>query len=343
MAPETRLVISIDGGGDPECVAIAESFEWPSGQKHVIARDRNLGLREHVLACGDLTATYGPVVLLEDDVLVSPPFFQYVSDCLRWYEDEDEIAGVSLYSQRYNETARCVFEPIDNGFPVFFSQMPASWGEAFTPRQWSDFRSWLEERRGTIDNDLLPSNVALWPESSWKRLMCAYTIDTGTWFVYPYTGFSTNCGEVGVHANQAHDHLQGELASGVPATRYPTLEEGVKYDLWWEVIEHGLEWDVYGTKRYLVGDRIISSRRLPGYRQTRGYAMNLRPIQMNVYLDNEGDDFWLNERVADASSTEVEPSSQLSHRLAETRIDWVAIPHLLGIVARRLRRRIARN
>ena len=63
------LIISIDGGDNREkqVVKIAEEFPWPHGKKEVICHEKNLGLRKHILSCGDLTERYDSVIVLEDD------------------------------------------------------------------------------------------------------------------------------------------------------------------------------------------------------------------------------------------------------------------------------------
>jgi hypothetical protein len=319
---ETQLVISIDGGGDPLCVEVANRLDWPHGPKRLIEHQTNLGLRDHVLFCGDLTATHGPVILLEDDIVVSPPFHRFAVELLRRYAAEDALAGFSLYSQRYNEMAHCVFEPISNGFAVYLSQTPSSWGQVFTPKQWQSFRDWLATSRQGTHFDRIPRGVQIWPDSSWKKLMSAYTLATGRWFTYPYVGFSTNFAEAGVHVRKTHSALQAELAMAIPRADYPSVEEAVKYDLWWELCEDDVEWDVYGTKHTLSAQKVLSSRRLPGYRQTEGYSAELRPIQMNYYLQHEGDDFWMNERVSGSGEVDIEPSARVGTRIAETRSGW---------------------
>jgi hypothetical protein len=65
---EVRLVVSIDGGGDPEVQRVAEKHSWPHGPKRLIVHPERLGLAEHLRRCGDLSQEYGSIVLLEDDL-----------------------------------------------------------------------------------------------------------------------------------------------------------------------------------------------------------------------------------------------------------------------------------
>ena len=71
------LVISIDRSDSDAVVKTAEDFGYTHGEKIIIARKERLGLREHVLTCGDLTEKYGSIIVLEDDLFVSPMFYDY--------------------------------------------------------------------------------------------------------------------------------------------------------------------------------------------------------------------------------------------------------------------------
>lgn len=338
------LIISIDGGGDAETLAVADRFEWLHGEKHVIRHGRHLGLRQHVLQCGDLALDHGSVVLLEDDLVVSPVFYGYAREALGAYAQEDVVAGVSLYAQRFNETAQCPFEPVNNGYSTFFARMPSSWGQAFDGRQWSEFRDWLGSAAGSPDLPGIPERVRNWPDSSWKKLSCCYTESSGRWFVYPYVGYTTNFGDLGSHTRRRSAILQTELAIEHQRLLFAPRDRAVKYDLFWELAEHpidaelGVVWDVYGTKPDPEAPYVVSSRRLPGYRPIRGYGLDLRPVQLNYYLDNPGTAFWLQERVGVAGRGWVSKGAarfdrgSLARRIAGVRADWLPARVLFGLL-----------
>ncbi|MEJ7683902.1 MAG: hypothetical protein WKG06_39795 [Segetibacter sp.] len=79
---DVNLVISIDyhsSSKHDEVVKIANDFDWKYGFKKIIEHKSNLGLRAHVLSCGDLSEEYDAVIVLEDDIVVSPFFYKYAS------------------------------------------------------------------------------------------------------------------------------------------------------------------------------------------------------------------------------------------------------------------------
>ena len=109
---DTKLIISIDNKA-PEnynIVEIAKSFSWPFGEMEIIYQEQRLGLKEHILKCGDLSKIYGSVIILEDDLYVSPFFYNYSCQALNYYDNDSNIAGISLYSQPYEEITELPFK-----------------------------------------------------------------------------------------------------------------------------------------------------------------------------------------------------------------------------------------
>ncbi|MCK4747327.1 MAG: glycosyltransferase, partial [Bacteroidales bacterium] len=97
-ATDVKLVISIDNQAPDNYPVrdIATEFNWPHGEKEVIYQEARLGLRNHILQCAGLSQQYGSVIILEDDLYVSPYFYDYAVQALTYYTDDQEIAGISL-------------------------------------------------------------------------------------------------------------------------------------------------------------------------------------------------------------------------------------------------------
>ena len=79
------LIISIDYQNSNEhdkVVEIAKSFVWAKGPKLIVNHTENLGLRNHVLKCGDLVYDYGSIIMLEDDIFVSQQFYNYTAQTI---------------------------------------------------------------------------------------------------------------------------------------------------------------------------------------------------------------------------------------------------------------------
>jgi hypothetical protein len=233
---EVPLVISIDEGGDPAVAETAQDFPWLHGKKEVLPRPFRLGLREHVLACGDLAERFGAVILLEDDLFVSPNFYAYAQTALARYGDDPRIAGVSLYTHHRNVYVQRPFEPLQDGSDVFFLQLASSWGQAWTAAQWAAFRAWYGAGRSVGPDAPVPPYVRSWPESSWLSRFILYMVETDRQFVYPRVSLTTNFGDPGAHFDQPTSDYQVPLLSGARDFRFADLDtSGAVYDPFFEV------------------------------------------------------------------------------------------------------------
>jgi GT2 family glycosyltransferase len=108
-AQKVDIIISIDGKGDKEISKIANDLKWNFGNKEIIIHKKNLGLRQHILLCADLSQNYDGIILLEDDLYVSPEFYAYALSAIEYYKNCDMVAGIALYSHAFNETAQFPF------------------------------------------------------------------------------------------------------------------------------------------------------------------------------------------------------------------------------------------
>ena len=138
-----ELIISIDRGDNQEVLQYADAFPWPHGEKRVIYRQENLGLKRHILTCGDLTQDHDGIILLEDDLVVSPDFYRYAQECCTFVQGQDRIAGVALYNHRLSQLTEKVFEPLEDGFDNWYFRYACSWGQMWTKEQWALFKAWF--------------------------------------------------------------------------------------------------------------------------------------------------------------------------------------------------------
>lgn len=298
-----RLVISIDYGGPAKVKKIADSFEWKFGEKKVKAHEKNLGLRKHILQCGDLTKEYGNVIILEDDVFVAKNFYLYALDALGFYKDNKKIAGISLYSHKFNETAKLPFSPIKEQYDVFFLQIAASSGQLWTSRHWTEFREWYEKASKDENWDKVPENIAGWPKTSWKKYFTKYLIEENKFFVYPYDSLTTNFGDIGQHFWKTNSSAQVPLDRVKDHFKFCELEDTMAiYDAFCEnynlinCFTENMDTctiDLYGMKKNVEAKRFLLSVNTYPYKIIRQYGMALKPIEENVYHDISGNQIFL--------------------------------------------------
>ncbi len=312
------LVISVDHSGGMEVADLAASFAWPHGTKKIIRHEQHLGLRDHILYCGDLTRDYGAVIVLEDDLLVSPGFYGYSQDALRAYQHDDRIGGISLYCARYNETARRPFRAIDDGSDVYFLQLASSWGEAWTERQWAGFRAWLGSADAGRDaGQVLPENVRSWSSQSWKKRFNHYLVQKDRYFVYPRRSLTTNFAELGEHVESRSLVFQVPMLVATDRTHeFRSMDQSrAIYDAYHEIKStclvgynsslagYDFAVDLYASKDLrLMQSQYVLTTRQACVSPVMAFSGDLTPHDANVALNLPGNDIVLCETRAVSAS-----------------------------------------
>ena len=118
---DVPLVISIDASNNEDLYTYARTFVWPFGEKHVIIHKKRLGLREHIFSCGDLTEYFKGIILLEDDIYVSAHFYKYALEACNYYDEDDKVACIALYSKNINESISIAALPLFFAIYYFYS------------------------------------------------------------------------------------------------------------------------------------------------------------------------------------------------------------------------------
>jgi len=312
------LIISIDHSDDDAIVRAAEAFKWEHGEKMVRTFPERQGLRRHVLKCGEYLQEYDAIAVWEDDLYASPGFYQYMKEAVPFYEEDNKIAGLSLYSHRWNVLIDRAFEPMRGCDDIFFMQFAQSWGQIWMKRQWRDFCSWYEGLEkdamlkkegmpGGMEDPAIPLAVRQWPESSWLKYHVAYCILNGKYFVYPYDSLSTNYSDAGENSRRTTWRYQVAMQMAVKRNyRFaPCSEESIRYDGFFEsrnvaaslgLREDELCVDLYGSKPGNMSRRYwLTSRKDSAGEKKAMFGMQMRPPETNILCGVEGDDFVLYE------------------------------------------------
>ena len=136
LAERTKLFVFADGPRRPEdegnvretrrIAASAKGFAAVT----VLASVPNLGLSRSIIGgVTRLTDEFGTAIVLEDDIVTSPYFLEYMNDALEKYRNDSRVAAVSGY-----------LPPFDRRLPETFFQRDAEcWGWATWKRAWSTF------------------------------------------------------------------------------------------------------------------------------------------------------------------------------------------------------------
>ena len=302
---EVPLIISIDWSPDSqEVYEVAEEFHWKYGAKRIIKHEKNLGLKKHVLLCGDLTIEYDSIAVFEDDIYVAPGFYQFSMSALDFYKENTEnIAGISLYTPEWNQTANRFFAFEKDSSDTFFIQYAQSWGQVWTREWWNQFKTWLEyENDNVFRKNEIPSNVQKWPDnSSWLKYHIKYCIEKNKYFLYPNASYTTNFSEVGEHNNIATSNSQVNLFISLrDSFRFKVFDKSIKYDAFFEredikavfkIDSKNISVDLYGSKK--LSTRYILTSKVLDYKVLNSFGMKLRPHELNIVKNVEGNEFFL--------------------------------------------------
>lgn len=236
----TRLHVVSDGPNPsrPDCVSRVEACRnlvEEFGRPHILRRhyaDQNLGCQQRVLSgLDEVFEEENEAVVLEDDIRVSPAFFDFCQVGLRAAADLDDVGALSVTG--FQGLRRRVSSP------AFRSIYFGSWGWATWRSRWQAFRSgrnelqlfqtdqppaWLHMRQAEWDfwrqrigqavRGELDSWAYLWQAFCWER----------AWFVLRSRGNLTE--NVGFRADATHTRdrppgVMTELETEEP----PSVEE----------------------------------------------------------------------------------------------------------------------
>lgn len=327
------LIISIDNSGKLDVIDFANVFSWDIGEKSVYTYPKRLGLREHVLHCGNFLDKYDAIIVLEDDVYVAPGFYEYAKEAVEFYHDDDRIAGISLYNHLVNVHCKRVFQPEYSQYDTYFMQFAQSWGQVWMKRQWNDFIRWFNANRNMdLSPKKYPQFLCNWPEDSWLKYHIMYCVENEKYFVYPYMALSTCFSENGENTRVKSNMYHVPFSRGVKyGYSFPTLtKEAVIYDVFFErkglgyllgIDDKELCVNLYGEKQF-VSERYQLTMMNLSKKIIKSYALEFRPHEMNVILELAGNDIFLYDMFHDEKCDCINRYSQAKRFLYYHKISW---------------------
>ncbi|XXK59469.1 hypothetical protein ACMAY9_03135 [Porticoccaceae bacterium nBUS_09] len=166
----------------------------------VVQRPKNFGLANNIIsAVTDILKTYEAVIVLEDDLRLSPFFLDYMRASLKFYASEESVGGISGFSldlpySRYLEN--------DN----YFLRRPSSWGWAIWKDRWSEI-SWNPISVNEFVANILPIYMRSGPDvprmyfsylrglnNSWAIRWCWHVFRRRQIIAYPRDSLVANMG-----------------------------------------------------------------------------------------------------------------------------------------------------
>jgi len=137
LARESELFIFSDGAKDSmqasavqEVRAYIHSIKEGFAKITILEREQNWGLARNIIdGVSTLVHQYGRVIVLEDDLIVSPYFLTFMNDALEVYKDEPKVGHIH----------GCEFFQDESLPETFLIKFTGSWGWATWERAWKYF------------------------------------------------------------------------------------------------------------------------------------------------------------------------------------------------------------
>lgn len=170
MVEASELFVFSDGpksDADKEKILeVREYIKTITGFKSVtiIEREQNLGLAQSIITgVTEIVNRYGKIIVLEDDMISSPYFLEFMNKALEFYKDEEKVICIHGY-----------IYPIKKQLPeTFFLRGADCWGWATWKRGWDMFE---------------PNGLKLLQEIKKRKLQKMFDINGA----YPYTKMLVN-------------------------------------------------------------------------------------------------------------------------------------------------------
>lgn len=298
------LIVSLDNCGNNICERECSEIVWPYGTMQIRTHEKRLGLKRHILSCGDilLENKYNAIAVFEDDIYPAEGFYLYMKQVYEMYDKYEKIAGFSLYSPLYMNSTDMNFTPILSDDDVYFMQVAQSWGQIWTQKQWINFKKWFDSQTSEWENcNVMPWQIGSWGEQSWLKYYMRYCAEKKKYFVYPYKAFATCYSEAGQHTTENSTQLQVPIVVGTNIRlRLPAFSDAcIRYDAFYEN-ENLVEFiaakyeipvdeitiDLFATKT--MHNRYYLTTRKCDYSVIDSFDLNMKPQEMNVFSSITG-------------------------------------------------------
>ncbi|HAS8420419.1 TPA: hypothetical protein I7738_20035 [Vibrio vulnificus] len=144
----------------------------------IIQREENFGLARNIIfGVTEIVKKYGKVIVLEDDIVTSEFFLNYMNDALLKYENVDEVISISACTYPVGD----LIEEQD----TYLLRIPLCWGWATWSTSWSYFKKDLDEV-ALIDKNMINYINFDGANDYFKQAVLNVKGKLNTWFIFWY-------------------------------------------------------------------------------------------------------------------------------------------------------------
>ncbi|HSH72705.1 MAG TPA: glycosyltransferase family 2 protein [Methylophilaceae bacterium] len=184
LASQSDLVVFADAAKHAElgnkCQEVREYIRTIEGFKTVTIHERNenWGLAKSIInGVSELVKSHGRVIVLEDDLVTSPYFLEYMNAALDRYQNDEQVMHISGY----------MFPIEQSGLAeTFFLRTASCWGWATWARAWQHFEKDAEALIGSFSRETIKRFNMDGTYDFWTQVLKNQTKEINTWAVFWY-------------------------------------------------------------------------------------------------------------------------------------------------------------
>jgi hypothetical protein len=153
----------------------------------IIEKKNNLGLAKSIIkGVTEVVNKYGKIIALEDDLLTSRYFLNFMNSALEYYKDEKKIWHISgwNYPTRFKS---------DDG--VYCYRLVNTWGWATWKNRWKHYEIKIEKTLNQFSKEEIKRfNLDGYNNNLWKQLLLNQKKKINTWAIFWYIVIFRNNG-----------------------------------------------------------------------------------------------------------------------------------------------------
>lgn len=203
----------------------------------IIEREENFGLAKSILSgVTEIINQYGKIIVLEDDLITSTVFLNYMNYYLNYYKNEQKVFSITGFN--YPE----FLLDVPDGYPysIYFGYRCMSWSWATWINRWNkvdwevkDYDKFIKDKklqkhfnRGGADlTDMMRSQIE-GKIDSWAIRWCYAHFKNNAYCVYPVKSLVNNIGfdKTGVHCGKTDRFAIKTLSDNLDFVNPPVIE-----------------------------------------------------------------------------------------------------------------------
>jgi len=230
LADKSKLFVFSDGFKDSEgknkVVEVRKYIKKISGFKkiEIIEREANFGLANSIIdGVTKIINEYGKIIVMEDDLIVSSAFLDYMNNLLDIYKNEKKVFCVT----GYNHPSSLMKIPSEYKYDIYFNPRAASWSWGTWKDRWNkadweveDYGMFKKDKKLQKDFNLGGSDMSNMLKEqmegkidSWAIRWCYILFKNNAYCIYPIKSYVNNIGldGSGVHCDLAGKYRNYEL------------------------------------------------------------------------------------------------------------------------------------